>query len=197
MTPFNQHHTLTPPPTSSAICSPEPEKPSPNGREKAFFRLSLSERWHLVATNHESTGRLHPCTKHKQTFSHAQNMPYHVHQAPHKQIMPHTSNNSSHMHKACTNTQHDMPWQAQACTPWHATQGGREGIFVCVQDAAAEWQLIYACAFGMPHGMFHAISACGPLRRPSRWIAPSETSPLPICRQSAGSLSQFQSETVT
>ena len=150
-----------------------------------------------MATNHESTGRLHPCTKHHIHFL--------MHKTCHTMCTKHRTNKLCHtlanitsrMHKACTITQHGMPWQAQACTPWHATQGGREGIFVCVQDAAAEWQLIYACAFGMPHGMFHAISACGPLRRPSGWIPPSETSSLPICRQSAGSLSQFQSETVS
>ena len=44
---------------------------------------------------------------------------------------------------------------------------------------------------GMPHGTFHAISACGPSSRPSRGIDPSEPSPLPICRQSAGSLLSF------
>ena len=44
---------------------------------------------------------------------------------------------------------------------------------------------------GMLHGTFHAISACGPSSRPSRGIDPSEPSPLPICRQSAGSLLSF------
>ena len=93
----------------------------------------------------------------------------------------HTASSHSLVHQAPLS-----PFSA----PLHqeGVEGGKILMFGLVPLPAAA---LFMHKHGMPHGTFHAISACGPSSRPSRGIDPSEPSPLPICRQSAGSLLSF------